>query len=375
MDQRALLNLMYRQVEIDALILLDPQGKVVAWLMGAEGVFGRTAQEMKGRSLHCLFTETDQAAKIPELELEEARVSGTAEDDRWMVRGDDARFWASGFVHALRDDDGQIAGFAKILRDRTDVRGHLDALRNRAEAFEQEDERMSLVLGTLAHERRNPLSAMSNAVQLIELTDMDDPKLSYALQVMNRQMKYVTALIADLIESTRLRTGKAELNYESIDIATLIENVLETVDAQFREKRQSVEVLKPPAPIEIEGDRIRLTQVFVNLLGNAAKFSDRGARIRVKITIEGREAVIRVEDHGRGIAPALLPHVFELLTQARGSADEQQAGLGLGLAIVREYVEMHGGTVQVRSEGVGRGSEFTVRLPFSPHLSSSRTAH
>jgi PAS domain S-box-containing protein len=363
MDTERLLELMYRQVEVDALILLDPDGKVVAWLMGARRVFGHSADEMVGRGLDCLFTPEDQADGIPESELEQARRTRSSEDDRWMVRRDNMRFWATGFVHCLRDDDGRVAGYAKILSDRTDLRGQYETLRNRVDAYVQEDRRTTLVLGTLAHELRNPLSAMSNAVQLMALTPMEDPKLAYAQQVIERQVKYVSALIEDLFETARARTGKAVLTYETIDVATLMRDAIETVAAQIREKRLQVEILEPPTPLSLEGDRIRLTQVLVNLLGNAAKFSGHGTRICIKTTVEGDEGVIRIEDQGRGIPPELLPHVFELLSQAHGTGNEPRAGLGLGLALVREYVEMHGGTVQVRSEGVGRGSEFTVRLP------------
>jgi signal transduction histidine kinase len=135
-----------------------------------------------------------------------------------------------------------------------------------------------------------------------------------------------------------------------------------------------LEIKRPASPITLEGDRMRLTQVLVNLLGNASKFSGDGARILVKWTFEGDEAVIRIEDQGRGIAPALLPSVFDLLSQAGGDDDPARTGLGLGLSIVKEYVEVHGGTVQVRSEGVGRGSEFMVRLPLARRTQSAAAA-
>lgn len=366
MDASRLLQLMHAQTEELVQIMLDHRGAVVAWMMGAEKVFGRSAEEMAGRTLHCLFTQEDQAAGIPEDELDQARRANKGEDDRWMVRSDGVRFWATGFVHALRDGDGNVVGYTKILRDRTDLRARFEAMRNRAEALAAEDARKVVMLGTLAHELRNPLSAVSNAIELIDRAYPADPRLAYALQILNRQVKYVSTLIEDLLEVVRVRTGKALLHYETIDVAALVVDAVETVDTVIREREQRVETFFPPAPIVMEGDRVRLKQVLVNLLHNAAKFSDRGRQIWVKASIEGDEVLIRVEDSGRGIPAGLLPHVFELLTQATDDDAPREAGLGLGLALVREYVELHGGTVQVRSDGIGRGSEFAVRVPRTP---------
>jgi two-component system CheB/CheR fusion protein len=360
-----LLSLMYQQSEDHAVILLDEHGTVTAWLMGAQKIFGHRAEDMIGKPLHRLFTSEDQAAGVPESELENARRTGTGEDDRWMVRSDGLRFWATGFVQCLRDGDGRIAGFSKVLRDRTDLRGMFEALRNRAELLEAEDRRKVMVLGTLAHELRNPLGAVSNAIQLIDFAYPNDDKLAYAMQILKRQTKHVTALIEDLLEVVRARTGKAILHYMPIEMGALLADVLETLRSTIQEKRQQVQVLEPPLGIRLEGDELKLKQVFLNLLQNASKFSETGGEIFVKCTVEADEAVIRVEDHGRGISPQLLPNVFDLLAQAHDPEPSPREGLGLGLSIVKEYVQLHGGTVQVRSEGIGRGSEFAVHLPLA----------
>ncbi len=365
-----LLRLMYEQAEDYALILLDPRGVVVAWMMGATKLFGHGADEMVGRTLEGLFTPEDEAAGARESELEHARRSDRAEDDRWMVRSDGVRFWASGFVHSLRDARGAVVGFAKVLRDRTDVRGQIEALRNRVDALAAEENRQVVMFGTLAHELRNPLGAVTNAVHLIDATYPGDPKLSYALQLLRRQVGYVSTLINDLLEVTRARTGKAVLRLAPLELKPLVDESLQTVDAELRGRGQRVEVLLPTAPVTLYGDRVRLTQVFINLLTNASKFSEPDATIWIKATVEADEAVVRVEDHGRGIPAAMLPHVFDLLSQAEHEPADRSRGLGLGLAIVKEYVELHGGVVQVRSEGIGRGSEFTVRLPLTQPAAS-----
>jgi two-component system CheB/CheR fusion protein len=362
-----LLELAFRQVAHQALILLDARGCVVGWMMGAATIFGHKAEHMIGRSLHVLFTPEDQAARVPESELDNARGTGTGEDDRWMVRSDGVRFWASGFVQCLRSEDGEVQGFVKLLRDRTDLRAQVETLGNRAALLADEDRRKTLLLGTLAHELRTPFGAIHNAVQLIEHAYPDEPKLSYALQILARQTKYVSTLIDDLQELVRARTGKTVLHYEPLRLEAVLADAIETIRPMTEAKRQRVALLAPPASIALEGDPTRLRQAFLNLLQNASKFSGHDKPIFVTCTVEGYEAVVRIEDQGRGIPAELLPRVFDALTQAEELAAESGAypGLGLGLSLVKEYVELHGGSVQVRSEGAERGSEFTVRLPLT----------
>lgn len=361
MGTNELLELWHAQGEEQALILLSPDGAVVGWMMGATRIFGRTADFMLGKTLHCLFTADDQAAKVPENELATARQIGSSDDDRWMARSDGALFWAMGFVQSLRAPDGSVRGFAKVLRDRTDIRGQIDTQRNRADSLADEDRRKVLVFGTLAHELRTPLSAVGNAVQLIEQAYPSDDKLAYAVQILKRQTNYVNALIDDLQELVRSRTGKTVLRYERIQMDELLSDAVETIRPATDEKGQDVSLVVPLTPVHLEGDTVRLRQTFLNLLQNATKFSDRGKRIFVTCTVEADEVVVKVEDQGRGIPPTLLPGVFDALAQAEPSP--QTLGLGLGLSLVKEYVELHGGSVQVKSEGLGRGSEFTVRLP------------
>jgi two-component system CheB/CheR fusion protein len=303
---------------------------------------------------------------VPENELATARQRGVGEDDRWMVRSDGVLFWASGFVQCLTAADGSVRGFAKILRDRTDIRAQIDAHRNRADLLADEDRRKVLVFGTLAHELRSPLSAIGNAVQLIEHAQPSDSALVYAVQLLKRQTGYVNSIIDDLQALVSSRAGKTVLRYEAIRIDELLHDVIETVRGATSEKNQNVSLVVPLTPVTFEGDAVRLRQTFVNLLQNAAKFSGTDTSISITCTVEGDEVVVRVADQGRGIPASLLPRVFDVLTQAESAP--QSVGLGLGLSLVKAYVELHGGTVQVRSEGLGRGSEFTVRLPLAPRL-------
>jgi signal transduction histidine kinase len=223
-----------------------------------------------------------------------------------------------------------------------------------------------LVFGTLAHELRTPLSAMSNAIHVMEQAHPSDHKLANAVQILKRQTSHVSSIIDDLEEVVRSRTGKTVLRYEPIQMSELLSEVVETIRLTTDQKDQQVSLALPLTPARLEGDAVRLRQTFLNLLQNASRFSERGTRISVTCTVEADEVVVKVEDQGRGIPSTLLPRLFDALTQAETSP--HTVGLGLGLSLVKEYVELHGGTVQVRSEGLGRGSEFTVRLPLVPRI-------
>jgi PAS domain S-box-containing protein len=370
-DRDVLLRLLLEQGEEHALILLDERGVVIDWLMGATRLFGRHREDMLGRSLDVLFTPEDRERQVPESELADARRAKMSYDDRWMLRSDDVRFWANGVLHSVRDDKGRVVGFAKILRDRTDQRGQMEALRNRAEAVSAQERRDALTLGTLAHEIRSPLAALANAAAIMSMASRNDEGISRALQVIERQTAYATALVDDWLEYARLRTGKARLNAERLDLGAVISAAVESVGADTAARSQRIEILLPPTPIQLEADRLRLQQVVVNLLRNASKFSRAGDPIWIRATIEGDEAVIRVEDRGSGIPKRSLPHVFEWLSQAGPPESAATTGLGVGLSLVKEYVELHAGSVQVRSDGIDRGSEFTVRLPLYPRGGAS----
>lgn len=361
-DIDLLLRLLPEQHKDHALALLDEKGRIVAWLMGAEKIFGYTKSDVIGRDFELLFTPEDRSRGIPRGELEIGSKYGRQENDRWLVRKDGVSLWVSGVLTSLKDKEGRIAGFSKLMRDRTDLKEHIDLLRNRARALETENQQKTIMIGTLAHELRNPLGALSNAVQLIELTHPQDNKLAPTIQLIKRQVKYLSTLIEDLLENVRLQTGKVALQTEWVDLHALLGSAIENVGAALREKQQHVELILPEDPITLCVDTTRLKQVFSNLLSNASKFSGNSSTIWVKAITENDEVSVRVEDKGRGIPPHLLPKLFELFTQGE-TTGHQSSGLGLGLSIVKQYVELHGGSVQARSEGVGRGSEFIVRLP------------
>lgn len=359
-----LLRLLMDQMKEHALLLVDPGGIITWWSGGAELVFGLDKREAVGRSFSILFTPEDQSAGIPDYELAVARTQGTAEDDRWMGRLDGSRFWATGVLTAARDGDGRVLGFGKVLRNRTDLREQLDTLRNQAQALTDANYQKDVFLSTLSHELRNPLAPLINAVQLIRLT-ADRPELDQLLKIIERQIAHLRRLVDDLLDMSRAGAGKIDLKKETVSIEEVIGAAVESLRPFVRERRHTLDVLFPSAPILVEADRERLEQVFVNLIQNAAKYTPEGGRIWIKGSTEGPEAVVRVQDSGIGIPHEMLPRIFELFTQVESSRPQSQGGMGIGLSLVKSLITLHDGSVQVHSDGEGKGSEFTVRLPLT----------
>jgi two-component system CheB/CheR fusion protein len=360
-----LLELALAQQEDHAIILLDTEARVVAWLPGATRTFGYRPEEMMGQTLTRLFTPEDLARGDLDWELQAARSYGKAEDDRWQVRQDGVRIWVAGIMTALRDEAGEPKGFVKILRDRTDLRGHIATLQGRLHQADQSQKEKHVLLGTLAHELRNPLGPLRSATQLIAMAASDKPRVNTYVQIIERQIRFIDSLLKDLLESARVGVGKLKLNYSTFDLDTAIHAAVETCSALLRDRRQAVEVIIPNA-VTLEADSVRLQQVIINLLTNASKFSPPASSIWIKATVDADELVLRVEDHGCGIPAEMLPKIFDLLTQAQVDSPSANHGLGLGLGLVKSIVEMHGGTVQARSEGLNQGTEISIRLPLRP---------
>jgi PAS domain S-box-containing protein len=362
-DFERLLRLLAEQSQEHAILFLDLAGRVTWWSPGAERIFGIPASDILGQSASRLFTEEEAAQGAPEHEIAVARAGSAAEDDRWLVRADGSRFWAIGVLIPLHDEGGELIGFGKVLRNRTDLKEQIEALRNRAESSDAGSRRKDIFLSTLSHELRNPLGALINAAEIIRLTVRESPELEVPLRIINRQVENLRRLVDDLMDLSRIGAGKIDLKKERVPLQDVVERATDSVRPLVRERQHDLEVLMPRAPICVEADPTRLEQVFVNLLNNAAKYTPEGGKIWVKGTTEGEEAVVHVEDTGIGIPSELLPRVFKLFTQAEASRSQSQGGLGIGLNIVKRLVTLHGGTVQVRSEGEGKGSQFSVRLP------------
>jgi PAS domain S-box-containing protein len=345
------------------LILLDPDGHVLWWNRAAEDVFGAPCEAVKGRFFSFLFLEEDRNRDLPALELEVARSNGAAENDRWLQRLDGSVFWASGATTVLRDESGNTLGFGKILRNRTDFKEQLDTFRNTVQELRERDAQRNASLSILSHELRNPLTPLSNASNLLRVLPPDSSDRPACLDIIDRQVALLARLVEDLMDVARIGPGKVEVDLRPMLLQSVLREAIDMVKPRLDERGHRLEFLAPAVPIAIAADGQRLHQVFTNLLGNAIKYTPDGGRIWVKATIEEDEAVARVQDDGLGIAPDMLPRIFDLFTQAEVSRTRAEGGLGIGLSVVRDLVRLHEGSVQVRSDGLGMGSEFTVRLP------------
>lgn len=359
--QELLLRLVEQQDE-HAVIVLDRTGRIIAWLGAAEKIFGYEEKEVIGQLADILFTPEDRVRKMAEYEIEVAASDGHAEDDRWMQRNDDRRFWATGILAPIRSEAGEVLGFGKILRNRTDIKGQLESGQKLIERLQLTNESKNVFIATLAHELRNPLAAIRNSLTILELVGSKDHESRFAQATAQRQLDHMHRMIEDLLEVAKADVGKLRIDKVLTSLKKVLDAAVETCRPAIDKVSQRLEMFVTETPIMIFGDPDRLEQIFVNLIQNASKYTTNEGSIWVKASIEGNEAVVRVEDTGVGISPEMLPRIFDLFTQAD---DNRQEGLGIGLSLVKDLTALHGGTVQVRSDGLNKGSEFAVRLPLA----------
>lgn len=272
----------------------------------------------------------------------------------------------------LRDASGEVVGAVNMLIDITDRKRAEEELRGRSEQIaelvrelEAADRRKNDFLATLAHELRNPLAPIRHALQLLHMA-VDKPDVrQQALSVIDRQLGQMVRLIDDLLDVSRITNNKLQLRKERIELAAAIHSALETTRPLIEAAGHEISVMLPPEPVYVEADLTRLAQVFTNLLNNSTKYTERGGRIRLAVETRDGEAVASVRDTGIGITAEHLPHLFEMFSQASPALERSGGGLGVGLALARGVVELHGGSIEARSAGPGQGSEFTVRLPLA----------
>ena len=243
--------------------------------------------------------------------------------------------------------------------------GMLAEVGKRAEQLRYADQRKDEFLATLAHELRNPLAPIRNALEILRLAGDDPAKSKFAREMMQRQVSQMVRLVDDLLDVSRITTGKLAVRKSVIELQAVIQDAIEIARPFIESRDQALEIDVDSAPIKVEGDRTRLAQVLSNLLNNAAKYTEPGGHIVIGARPEGRHAVVRVRDNGIGLTPESIRTIFDMFVQVDRSLERSQAGLGVGLTLARRLVELHDGTIEVRSEGPGRGSEFIVRLPLS----------
>jgi PAS domain S-box-containing protein len=348
-------RLLVESVKDYAIFLLTPEGRVASWNAGAAAIKGYRSDEIIGQHFSRFYEPESIVRGWPDHELTVAKAEGRFEDEGWRLRKDGTRFWASVVITALYDPTGELRGFAKVTRD-------LTARRN-FEELQRSERRMNEFLAMLAHELRNPLAPMRTALDILART-RDDPKVvGLTLDMFSRQLGHLTHLVDDLLDVARITSGKVALRFEAVDLNDLVRERVMAFQPQFESRGQSLTLSVPDLPTPLQADPTRLSQVVSNLLANAHKFSGKGGRTSVVVRHEMGHAMLEISDDGVGIEPHLLPLIFELFVQGERGLDRPEAGLGLGLTLVKRLVDMHGGTVVATSKGAGQGSTFSIKLP------------
>jgi len=351
------------QVKDYAIFMTDPDGRATSWNEGVQQVLGFGEDEWIGRDIKPLiFTPEAIQDGVAQKAFDDAKAHGRSGNDRWMMKKGGTRFFALGILTALRDDDGSLLGFTKVVRDQTDRKRLEDDLHLHAEQLADLHRRKDEFLAMLGHELRNPLAPIANAVQLLRLQKEEGQVQYQARTIIERQVGQMSRLVDDLLEVTRITSGRVQLRPHLLLVSNIVERAVETARPVIDQRRHELTVSVSPDPIWLNADPTRMEQVVVNLLTNAAKYTEEGGRIWLTVRQEGGECILKVKDTGVGIAPELLPRIFDLFTQAERSLDRSEGGLGIGLALVQKLVELHQGRVEANSS-LGEGSEFIVRLP------------
>ncbi|WP_017314134.1 ATP-binding response regulator [Mastigocladopsis repens] len=361
-----------------AIFMLGPNGHFVSWNIGAERILGYQDAEIIGQPFERIFTPEAIERGQPEQVLRTAVAEGFSKENRWHIRKDGTHFWAQCVLTPLRDENGNLRGFSKIMQDITErklaeeERNQLllreQAARAQAEAANRSKDDF---LAIVSHELRTPMTAILGWAGMLQTGMLDEDRVRDAIETIERNANLQMQLIEDLLDISRIVQGNLSLNFSSINLVEVIADAIEVVQPSADDKAiQLKSVLDTPVE-PIWGDSDRLQQVVWNLLCNAIKFTPNGGRVEVRLSVvSGSEqqatdnyAQIQVSDTGKGISPDFLPYVFERFRQADSTSTRSNKGLGLGLAIARHLVELHGGIIQAESPGVGQGATFTVMLP------------
>lgn len=345
----------------DAIVAKTRDGIITDWNPGAERMYGFSRSEAVGSPITIIIPDdrAGEAAWLLEL-VGRGQVLEHYETER--VRKDGSRLTISLSLSPIHNALGQVVGAATISRDMTTQREAEQRLKEQARALAQSDRHKDEFIATLAHELRNPLAPIVTVMDLIRVKDSEQ-RFKEPLAMLRRQVDYLTRLLDDLMDASRISRGTLNIHKEPIEVSQLVDRAVEVARSRIEERDHALSVTPGPASVIVLGDMQRLVQVVVNLLNNAAKYTEPGGRIWLEVDADREDVRISVRDTGIGIAPDMLEPIFHLFRHPQHESATPQRGLGLGLTLVRSLVEAHGGTVTAHSPGVGQGSEFVVTLP------------
>jgi PAS domain S-box-containing protein len=353
----------------DAIISKTLDGVIRSWNAGAERVFGYRADEIVGRHVSMIIpperlSEEDKIIS----ELKEGRRVDHFETVR--RRGDGKLIEVSITVSPIMDADGKVVGASKIARDITERKRMETELRQLAATLSEADRRKNEFLAMLAHELRNPLAPITNAAAMLKLAPQDVSLVQTATAMIERQVAQLARLVDDLLDMSRITSGKIELRRELVDLRSVVDQAVQANQVTYQSFNHQLTVAVPQAPVMVNADPIRTAQIVGNLLNNASKFTSPGGRIKLTLQSKDGVAELCVRDNGIGILPDKLAEVFGMFVQVDTSLHRSHDGLGIGLTLVKNLVEMHGGKISAHSDGLGKGSEFVIRLPLANEAES-----
>lgn len=351
-------RLLIESVQDYAICMLDPDGGIQSWNVGAQRIVGYVSSEVIGHHFSRLYTAEDIRGGTPWRDLETAREQGRFESDGVRARKDGSVFSARVILVPMRDAEGRLRGYSHITHDLTQLR--------QMQSLEESSRHMNEFLALLSHELRNPLAPIRHAVTLMQGQSLPNHTLETVCDVLDHQVSHMTRVVDDLLDVSRVVHGTLVIAREPTEISAVVARSVEMVQPSVQGREQTLHVAPFDAALSVQGDLVRLTQALGNLLNNASKYTQPRGQIWLAVRRHGDRIELSVRDNGEGIAADQMPRIFDFFTQASPSTTLQGGGLGVGLALVRRLAELHGGGVEARSDGLGRGAEFVLWLPALP---------
>jgi PAS domain S-box-containing protein len=349
-----------------AIIEWDRNMHILNWSGSAEKVFGWTAEEAICNnfiSLGLVYSDDLPAVESSVKELIQRDIETGRRLNR-NCRSDGSVIWCEWFNSVIRDSKGEFVSALSVALDVTERQRLEQQLKAHSHQLEKDSQRKDIFFAMLGHELRNPLTPIRNVIQILNLRHEQNIDLDWVTQVLDRQTSHLQRMVDDLLDMARIRKGVLSIEMTRVDLKSLIQEAISALQPMIEEKGHQLQTVLPDTPIEVTGDATRLLQVISNLLSNAVRYTPENGEITILLSqVDGNRVRLEVKDNGNGLSGELLPHVFDILNQARAHPERSNAGLGLGLALVKQIVQLHRGEVTAESPGLGQGSCFTVYLP------------